>query len=104
MRSFPDFFRRVALGSLLCAQLGCGETSRDQDAPGGGGATPIEVGGGGSATHAAAGATGSGGGGGGGSGGGRAVDRVDIGACRFEDPDVELLARYQILQADEADG
>ncbi|MES1184575.1 MAG: hypothetical protein ABUL60_12225, partial [Myxococcales bacterium] len=101
MRSFPDFFRRVALGSLLCGQLGCGETSRDQDAPGAGGATPIAAGGGASASHAAAGASS---GGGGGSVGGRAVDRVDIGACQFEDPNVELLARYQILQADEADG
>jgi Leucine-rich repeat (LRR) protein len=107
MRSSTDFVWQVALGSLLCAQLGCGETSRARGAPGDGGASPAVAGGGASAGHAPAGATSSGdsgGGGSGGGGGGRAVDRVDIGACRFDDPNVELLARYQILQADEADG
>jgi hypothetical protein len=95
--------RAVAVGGVLALlATGCGETSREH----------AELDGGGRAGTAGASASGGAGtsmatggiGGGLAAGGGRAVDKVDIGACRFEDPGVELLARFQILQADEADG
>jgi hypothetical protein len=100
MWSLAHFLRPVAVGGVLALlATGCGETNRGHAELDGGGRAGI-AGSGGAGTSVATGGIA----GGVAAGGGRAVDKVDIGLCKFEDPGVELLARFQILQADEADG
>jgi internalin A len=84
---------RVAIvGALLL--VGCGQTRSDAPALNGAGGVAANSGGDTGAT-APGGVTGV---------AGNPTSNVDFGPCVFEDPNVQVLVGYQILQADELDG